>query len=1042
MVGTAADDDISGLAGNDSLLGGSGVDRAIFSGNRADYVIAFNSATNLFTVADTVAGRDGIDTLFAVEKMQFADITVATGMISVDPRGTYLNAAPTDAINSPTTVLLSDLGLVAGDVITLTRSGAYQAGTAATFTDASTSMLAVFTNAGGLITPDTYLGFTSPIQGVSPNLPTDVVQDFFVIGAGVTMIKIPVGATSIKFSPADSYFQDNTDPNGDYTVMVRKLDGSTSFANTDLIYGTTGADSLLGGLGNDTLFGGNGNDTLRGDAGRDSIYGGAGNDIQDGGAVLDRLYGSDLNFTSYFYSTAGVNINLSGITGDGGTGSGNATGDTSVGTDVLINISLVQGSNFNDTIVGSTALIFEELQGGAGDDTMDGGLITDTLNIDNSNRVNYQNTGGAGVIVDFIAGTGVGAAGSNAGNDTLLNFNQVHGSSFADTLMGSTRTDVSELFEGRDGNDSIDGRGGFDLVRFESATGGVSVNLITGISIGIGGGSGVGSDVFTNIEGVLGSNFDDSIVGGNAANGTVVGDGLSEFLRGNGGNDTIDGGQGYDTAAYNTATTGVVVTLNGNLDGTASDGLGGTDVLRNIEAVRGSNFNDTLTGSNTAAFESFEGREGNDTMNGLGGRDRVDYFFSRAGVNVNLANVTPNSGTASDGYGSTDTVVNMEDIRGSRDFADNLSGNSVNNRLEGLGGNDNLYGWGGRDTAIYSGASASATITHYTNGGREVVTATEGIDSVTNVEVLQFSDRKLVIEDPITDFNADANSDLLWFRQSDGYAYLWTMTNNVQSGGNAIGQIGAAWTIQTTGDFNGDGSSDFVWKNTTTGQFYIWNFTNGIQSGGYNIGVIGTNWNVMGSGDFNADGTGDIVWRDSNTGQLYLWMMWNNAISSSTNLGAIGVDWTVQAVGDFDSDGISDLALRNTATGQAYIWKILPNGTVGGGNNLGNIPTNWTIVGSGDFNADGTDDLAWRNGSNGNLNMWMMQNNSISSTSDLGTIGAQWTIDAISDVNSDGTSDLLLKNSTSGQFYIWDITNGVVSGGADLGLIGADWQLV
>jgi RTX calcium-binding nonapeptide repeat (4 copies) len=103
LVGTAADDDISGLAGNDTLFGGSGIDRAVFSGNRADYLVVFDPTTRVFTVTDTVAGRDGIDTLFAVEKMQFADITVATGMISVDPRGTYLNAAPTDAINSPTT---------------------------------------------------------------------------------------------------------------------------------------------------------------------------------------------------------------------------------------------------------------------------------------------------------------------------------------------------------------------------------------------------------------------------------------------------------------------------------------------------------------------------------------------------------------------------------------------------------------------------------------------------------------------------------------------------------------------------------------------------------------------------------------------------------------------------------------------------------------------------------------------------------------------------------------------------------------------------
>jgi Ca2+-binding RTX toxin-like protein len=113
----------------------------------------------------------------------------------------------------------------------------------------------------------------------------------------------------------------------------------------------------------------------------------------------------------------------------------------------------------------------------------------------------------------------------------------------------------------------------------------------------------------------------DVLTGGNAANGTVATDPamkLLEFFVGGGGNDTIDGGQGYDLVSYQTSTVGVSVTLNDTLDGVGTDGFGGTDVLRNIEGVRGSAHNDVLTGSNTAAFESFEGREGNDTIDGWG----------------------------------------------------------------------------------------------------------------------------------------------------------------------------------------------------------------------------------------------------------------------------------------------------------------------------------------------------------------------------------------------------------------------------------------
>ncbi len=691
LQGRMGNDTLRGNGGNDSLDGEVGIDRAVFTGNKADYTITFDSVAGSYSVADSFFGRDDTDTLKNIEVLQFADATTLLGSITVDPRGTYLTLDPTYPVYTPTTVNLAALGLVAGDVITLSRTGTYIAGPANTFTDTSTSMVAVFSNGSSLIAPDTYLGFTTLVQGNAPFLPSDVPQDFFVTGPGITRVTIPVGAIEIKFATNDWFPQDNTDPNGDYAVTIRKLDGSTSFADADLIFGTATADSLQGGLGNDTLAGGAGNDTLLGQQGADTLYGGAGNDTVDGGVILDRVNYTDNNFTSYFYSTAGVNINLSGITGDGSAGGGTATGDASVGTDTIINVDFVQGSNFNDTITGSTALVFEQIEGTAGNDTLDGGLITDTLNTLNANRVSYQNAAGAGVTVDLIAGTAIGAAGSNAGSDTLANFNQVRGSNFADTLLGSNRTDITELFEGRDGNDSIDGKGGFDIVRYDNATGGVTVNLVTGSASG----AGVGVDTFVNIEGVLGSNFADILTGGLAANGVVYNDGLNEFFRGNGGNDTIDGGQGYDTAAYESSTSGVIVTLNDTLDGSAiGDASVGTDVLRNIEAVRGSAFNDLLTGSNTAAFESFDGREGNDTINGNGGTDRVDYFNAKAGVTVNLT-----TGFATnDGYGGIDTLSNIENVRGSRDFNDSITGSSADNYLESLGGHDTVYGGAGADT--------------------------------------------------------------------------------------------------------------------------------------------------------------------------------------------------------------------------------------------------------------------------------------------------------------------------------------------------------
>jgi Ca2+-binding RTX toxin-like protein len=262
----------------------------------------------------------------------------------------------------------------------------------------------------------------------------------------------------------------------------------------------------------------------------------------------------------------------------------------------------------------------------------------------------------------------------------------VRGSNFGDTLTGSNST-FTEQFEGRGGNDTINGAGGTDMVRYDSATEAVNVNLATNTALdGLG-----GTDTLSNIEGIRGSSFADTLTGGNTANGTGTTDGF-EFFMGQGGNDTIDGGGGYDRADYTSSTTGASVTLGGSSNGTASDGLGGTDTLISIEGVRGTEFNDTLTGSDTGTFETFEGRGGNDTIDGKGGTDRVDYTSATAAVTVNLG-----TNSASDGYGGTDTLLNIEQIRGSA-FNDSLTGNTGNNDIQGQAGNDTLSGGDGNDS--------------------------------------------------------------------------------------------------------------------------------------------------------------------------------------------------------------------------------------------------------------------------------------------------------------------------------------------------------
>ncbi|WP_244623124.1 M10 family metallopeptidase C-terminal domain-containing protein [Bradyrhizobium sp. MOS001] len=86
LSGGAGNDTITGGGGNDTIIGGAGTDTAVNSGNRANYAVSYNSATQTFTIADQRSGSpDGTDTVTNVEYFQFADGMVASSTYSSAP---------------------------------------------------------------------------------------------------------------------------------------------------------------------------------------------------------------------------------------------------------------------------------------------------------------------------------------------------------------------------------------------------------------------------------------------------------------------------------------------------------------------------------------------------------------------------------------------------------------------------------------------------------------------------------------------------------------------------------------------------------------------------------------------------------------------------------------------------------------------------------------------------------------------------------------------------------------------------------------------
>lgn len=75
FLGNSANNWLTGGRGNDTLSAGMGMDTASFQGTKTQYQIT--QSAGKYQVSDTVLNRDGVDSLEAVERLQFADKNVA-----------------------------------------------------------------------------------------------------------------------------------------------------------------------------------------------------------------------------------------------------------------------------------------------------------------------------------------------------------------------------------------------------------------------------------------------------------------------------------------------------------------------------------------------------------------------------------------------------------------------------------------------------------------------------------------------------------------------------------------------------------------------------------------------------------------------------------------------------------------------------------------------------------------------------------------------------------------------------------------------------
>ncbi len=502
----------------------------------------------------------------------------------------------------------------------------------------------------------------------------------------------------------------------------------------DVLDGTPDADVIQGLDGFDIIRGYDGDDHLQGGADVDLLHGGDGSDLLDGGDWID--------FTMHSEDPAPVTVDLGLQTATDGWGN----------TDTLINIEGAHGSQYDDLLLGSDSR--DWLRGNGGNDLIYGfGGRDHILGGDGDDEIHAGADGSS-----FVDG--------GPGNDTItgdeFGWDNLNGGEGNDTLIDPSG---SGILTGGAGDDLIDGRPGYEsdpagiLINFDDSAWDVfgDGNQILAARTALDGYGGTDTLQAGAID-LNASNFDDHVQGSafhqffdlRGGNDTAYGLGGDDGFRGGSGDDYLDGGDGFDNVNYEDdgyddagpASQGVVVNLSGSdfsynyngLSGTALansavDGWGNTDQIFNMESVNGSEMADVIVGHEQHDWlwggagddqiygggdgDNLIGYSGNDLLDGQSGdwdTAWYDIWDIANGVTVDLS-----AGIATDdGFGDQDTLVSIENVRGSN-FADTIVGDAGSNNLHGMGdddvihagdsqdwlygnlGNDQLFGEGGDD---------------------------------------------------------------------------------------------------------------------------------------------------------------------------------------------------------------------------------------------------------------------------------------------------------------------------------------------------------
>lgn len=510
----------------------------------------------------------------------------------------------------------------------------------------------------------TFLEFDSAIAAIANSLDYAPIAVLYNRSGPIT---VNASGASIDFNMTDFF---NFNPPGENL--------SDFITQPMTVIGSPFSDDLVGGQGNDSIsFGANdsvdemaftpGNDTVNfKDAAPESFY--SLNYFRAPGIVVD----IDSSAGRGTIRTDGSTDRLRNI---------NEALSDETGTAGLFITGSTAADTYNIVLDGSDGFQWFGTRGNEGADA-----YNLTFNGDGLVRLDLRFAAGA-IVADLEAGTIIDGDGftdtiSISGTGGTV---ELRGSDLADTMTGSA---WDENFISEQGNDTVDGGAGWDVMRYDRpGADAVTVDLVAGTASGTWDGIAF-TQTLSNIEEIRGSlEGDDNIAGSDLAE-WFDGNGGDDSLDAAGGDDTLIGGEGHDDLSAGRGEDRVegnagddrVITGRGK---DFADGGTGRDTLegeKGNDTLLGGNGDDSLSGGQNN--DNLEGGKGNDTVLGDEGKDRIK------------------GGSGNDDLKGGEGKDRLQ----GGDGKDAVIGNSGNDRLAGGAGKDTLSGGSGEDTLI-GGAS-------------------------------------------------------------------------------------------------------------------------------------------------------------------------------------------------------------------------------------------------------------------------------------------------------------------------------------------------